>query len=73
MKPMEKYDVVSIGGGIAGSIAARLAAEGGLNSLLVERAKTPRDKSPKSRPTTPKAQCSAHFPLTDSIADTSKT
>ena len=41
---MEHYDVVSIGGGIAGSIAARLAAEAGLKSLLVERAKTPRDK-----------------------------
>ena len=41
---MEKYDVVSIGGGIAGSIAARIAAENGLKSLLIERAKTPRDK-----------------------------
>ena len=41
---MEEYDLVSIGGGIAGSIAARLAAEGGLKSLLIERAKTPRDK-----------------------------
>ena len=27
---MEKYDVVSIGGGVAGSIAARLAAVNGL-------------------------------------------
>ena len=41
---MEKYDVVSVGGGVAGSIAARLAAENGLMSLLIERAKTPRDK-----------------------------
>jgi flavin-dependent dehydrogenase len=41
---MEKYDVVSIGGGIAGSIAARLAAENGLSSLLIERAQTPREK-----------------------------
>ncbi len=41
---MERYDVLSIGGGIAGSIAARLAAESGLTSLLIERAKTPRDK-----------------------------
>ena len=41
---MEKYDVVSVGGGVAGSIAARLAAENGLKSLLIERAKTPRDK-----------------------------
>jgi len=41
---MESYDVVSVGGGIAGSIAARLAAENGLTSLLVERAQTPREK-----------------------------
>jgi len=41
---MERYDAVSIGGGIAGSIAARMAAEGGLKSPLVERAKTPRNK-----------------------------
>jgi len=41
---MDKYDVVSVGGGIAGSIAARLAAKNGLKSLLIERAKTPRDK-----------------------------
>ncbi len=44
MIQLEKYDVVSIGGGIAGSIAARLAAENGLKSLLIERAETPRDK-----------------------------
>ena len=41
---VEKYDVVSVGGGVAGSIAARLAAGNGLSSLLIERAKTPRDK-----------------------------
>ena len=41
---MEKYDLVSVGGGIAGSIAARLAAENGVRSLLIERAKTPREK-----------------------------
>jgi len=41
---METYDVVSVGGGIAGSIAARMAAENGLSSLLIERAQTPRDK-----------------------------
>jgi flavin-dependent dehydrogenase len=41
---MEKYDVISGGGGIAGSIAARLAAEKGFKSLRVERVKTPRDK-----------------------------
>lgn len=41
---MEKYDVVVVGGGIAGSIAARLAAENGLKSLLIEKFKTPRNK-----------------------------
>jgi len=41
---VEEYDVVAVGGGIAGSIAARLAAENGLRSLLIEKAKTPRDK-----------------------------
>ena len=41
---METYDVVSVGGGIAGSIAARLAAENGMKSLLIEKAQTPRDK-----------------------------
>jgi flavin-dependent dehydrogenase len=41
---VEKFDVVSVGGGVAGSIAARMAAEEGLTSLLIERAKTPRDK-----------------------------
>ena len=42
---MEKYDVVAVGGGIAGSIAARLAAENGLKTLLIEKAKTPRNKT----------------------------
>jgi len=41
---MSHYDIVIVGGGIAGSVAARLAAENGLKSLLIERAKTPRDK-----------------------------
>jgi len=41
---LDKFDVVSVGGGVAGSIAARLAAENGLTSLLIERAETPRDK-----------------------------
>ena len=41
---MERFDLVSVGGGIAGSIAARLAAESGLKSLLIERAKTPCEK-----------------------------
>jgi flavin-dependent dehydrogenase len=41
---MERYDVVAVGGGIAGSLAARLAAEQGLKSLLIEKAETPREK-----------------------------
>jgi len=41
---MEKYDVVVIGGGIAGSVAARYAAKEGFRTLLVEKFKTPRNK-----------------------------
>jgi flavin-dependent dehydrogenase len=41
---MEHYDLIAVGGGIAGSIAARMAAEKGLKTLLIERAKTPRNK-----------------------------
>ncbi len=41
---MESYHVVSVGGGIAGSIAARIAAENRLHTLLIERARTPRNK-----------------------------
>jgi flavin-dependent dehydrogenase len=44
MDQMEQYDVVAVGGGVAGSIAARLAAVHGLKSLFIERAKTLRDK-----------------------------
>ncbi len=42
---MEKYDVVAVGGGIAGSVAARYAAEGGLKTLLIEKKKVPRHKA----------------------------
>jgi flavin-dependent dehydrogenase len=42
---MQSYDVLVVGGGIAGSVAARLAAEAGLKTLLVEKAKTPREKA----------------------------
>jgi flavin-dependent dehydrogenase len=38
------YDVLVVGGGIAGSIAARFAAENGFSTLLIEKAKTPRNK-----------------------------
>jgi len=41
---MEEYDIVIIGGGIAGSVAAKFAAQGGLKVLMVERYKTPREK-----------------------------
>ena len=32
---MKKYDVVIVGGGIAGSVAARYLAKGGINVLFV--------------------------------------
>ncbi|MBX5321283.1 MAG: NAD(P)/FAD-dependent oxidoreductase [Candidatus Bathyarchaeota archaeon] len=41
---MEKYDVVVVGGGVAGSVAARFAAKSGFRTLLVEKFKTPRNK-----------------------------
>jgi len=41
---MDKYDVLVVGGGVAGSIAARFVAQHGLKTLLIEKAKTPRNK-----------------------------
>ncbi|MFX0187436.1 MAG: NAD(P)/FAD-dependent oxidoreductase [Candidatus Hodarchaeota archaeon] len=41
---MNQYDVFIVGGAIAGSVAARFIAEKGLKTLLVESAKTPREK-----------------------------
>jgi len=41
---MKRYDVIVVGGGIAGAVAARFAAQYGLKTLLVERKKTPREK-----------------------------
>jgi len=38
------YDVTVVGGGIAGSVAARFSAEQGFKTLLIERFKTPRNK-----------------------------
>ncbi len=39
-----EYDVVVSGGGIAGSVAARFAAQAGFRTLLLEKRKTPRVK-----------------------------
>jgi flavin-dependent dehydrogenase len=41
---MEDFDVVIIGGSIAGSVAGRYLAEAGMRTLIVEAAKTPREK-----------------------------
>lgn len=41
---MEKYDVTIVGGGIAGSVAARFSAKKGYKTLLIEKYKTPRNK-----------------------------
>jgi flavin-dependent dehydrogenase len=38
------YEVIVVGGGIAGSVAARYTAEGGLRTLLLEREAIPRNK-----------------------------
>ena len=41
---MESYDVVIVGGSIAGSVAGRYLADAGKKTLIVEVAKTPREK-----------------------------
>jgi geranylgeranyl reductase family protein len=41
---MKKYDVIVVGGGIAGSVAARFSAKQGFKTLLLEKYKTPRNK-----------------------------
>jgi len=41
---MESYDIVIVGGSIAGSIAGKYLAEAGMKTLIVEVAKTPREK-----------------------------
>jgi len=44
VKGMEEYDIIVVGGGVAGSIAARFAAKKGFKTLLLEKYKTPRNK-----------------------------
>ncbi|MHA1670738.1 MAG: NAD(P)/FAD-dependent oxidoreductase [Promethearchaeota archaeon] len=41
---MKNYDVVIIGGSIAGSVAGRYLADAGISTLIVEAARTPREK-----------------------------
>ena len=41
---MQGYDVIIVGGGIAGSVAARFSAKKGFKTLLIEKYKTPRNK-----------------------------
>jgi len=42
---MESYDITVVGGGIGGSTAARFLAKHGFKTLLIEKLKTPRNKS----------------------------
>jgi len=41
---MKKYDVIIVGGAVAGPVAAKFCAKRGLRTLLVEKAKVPREK-----------------------------
>ncbi len=41
---MDRYDVVVVGGGIGGSVAARLLAKEGCRTLLIEKSQTPRNR-----------------------------
>ena len=41
---MKEYDVIIVGGAVAGPVAAKFCAKQGLNTLLIEKAKVPREK-----------------------------
>jgi flavin-dependent dehydrogenase len=41
---MKEYDVIIAGGAVAGPVAARFCARGGLSTLLVEKDRVPREK-----------------------------
>jgi flavin-dependent dehydrogenase len=41
---MKEYDVIIVGGAVAGPVAAKFCAKQNLNTLLIEKAKVPRDK-----------------------------
>lgn len=41
---MKNYEVVIIGGSIAGSVAGRYLADAGISTLIIEAARTPREK-----------------------------
>ena len=49
---MAEFDVIVVGGGPGGSIAARTAQKLGLNSIIVERGITPGDKNVSGFPIT---------------------
>ena len=44
MSDSQTFDVIVVGGGPGGSLAAKRCAEGGFNTLLIEMKKLPRDK-----------------------------
>ncbi len=44
MRDSQAFDVIVVGGGPGGSVAAKRCAEDGLNTLLIEKKRLPRDK-----------------------------
>ena len=41
----EKFDVIIVGGGLTGCVAARILAQAGLEVLVIERAEQPGSKN----------------------------